>query len=173
MCSSDLLRVILAGGSVSEAARQTGMGITTVHQLAHSPAGRRYLDRERDRIDAHRTLLAATLPFMALLNPHTLNKSVDIARNIKEIGDSTAPKTRKRRTPATPARVGRPPKRGSAAWHRRRAEDAARAAEARGGAGGPGRGAGADDGPSDGRDAQGEGDDARTHAGASPDSKNF
>ena len=85
----DALRVILAGGSVSEAARQTGMGITTVHQLAHSPAGRRYLDRERDRIDAHRTLLAATLPFMALLNPHTLNKSVDIARNIKEIGDKT------------------------------------------------------------------------------------
>lgn len=80
------LRRYLAGASTPQAAAVAGISPVTMYQLIRSPAGRAFLEAERDRIDSHRTLLAASLPHLALLNAFTDSKQV--IENIGKLGDS-------------------------------------------------------------------------------------
>ena len=88
------LRAILAGSSVPRAAQVAGLATSTMHEVIRSPAGRAFLDAERDRIDAHRTLLAASMPQIALL--HGLADSARISENVREIGNLQDSETNKR-----------------------------------------------------------------------------
>lgn len=54
------------GSTYAAAGRAVGVAASTVSALVGSPAGRAFLVRERERIDAHRTLLAATMPYLEL-----------------------------------------------------------------------------------------------------------
>ena len=76
------------------AAQVAGLATSTMHEVIRSPAGRAFLDAERDRIDAHRTLLAASMPQIALL--HGLADSARIIENIREIGNLQDSETNKR-----------------------------------------------------------------------------
>lgn len=60
------LRLIATGYSIAATYRATGIAETTLSNLLASPAASAYIERLRARIDAHRILLAATVPFMQL-----------------------------------------------------------------------------------------------------------
>lgn len=80
------LRAYLLGASSADAAKIAGLHPVTFSVLTNSPAGRAFMAAERDRIDSHRTLLAASLPHLALL--HGLTDSKQVIENIGKIGDS-------------------------------------------------------------------------------------
>lgn len=61
------LREVAQGASIAHASRLTGISHSALTRLASSPAGRAYLAKHRERVDAHRVLLAATVPFLDLL----------------------------------------------------------------------------------------------------------
>ena len=88
------LRAFLAGRPSTECAAIVGVAVPSFRRIARSPAGRAFLDAERDRIDAHRTLLAASMPQIALL--HGLADSAQIIENIREIGNLQDSETNKR-----------------------------------------------------------------------------
>ena len=64
----EALRVLAVGGSYEDASRAAGLSDTTIARLDRSRAGRAYMQRVRDQVDAHRVLLAATLPHLDFLS---------------------------------------------------------------------------------------------------------
>lgn len=60
------LRLLATGASYTAAAADVGTTTATLYALVKTPAGRDYIARHRDRVDAHRVLLAATLPWLTL-----------------------------------------------------------------------------------------------------------
>ena len=88
------LRAFLAGRPATECAAIVGVTVPSFRRIARSPAGRAFLDAERDRIDAHRTLLAASMPQIALLRG--LADGARISENVREIGNLQDSETNKR-----------------------------------------------------------------------------
>jgi hypothetical protein len=80
------LRAYLSGTSSRASAIIAGLSPSTFAKLVSSPAGRAFLARERDRIDAHRVLLSASLPMLALLEHARAGVTIDKgeARRIKD-----------------------------------------------------------------------------------------
>ena len=60
------LRLLAHGQPYAHAALTCDVSQATLYALVKTPAGRDYLARHRDRVDAHRVLLAATLPWLTL-----------------------------------------------------------------------------------------------------------
>ena len=61
------LRGIAHGLPHSTAASNASCSRSALESALRSPAGRAYLAKHRERVDAHRVLLAATVPFLDLL----------------------------------------------------------------------------------------------------------
>ena len=61
------IRGYASGLSQTRACAQVGISQLTFAKALKSPAGRAYLAKHRERVDAHSVLLAATVPFMDLL----------------------------------------------------------------------------------------------------------
>jgi ABC-type cobalamin transport system ATPase subunit len=97
----EALRAYLVGARSTECARIAGLAPVTFSVLLGSKAGKAFLTAERDRIDAHRTLVAATLPHFALM--HGLSDSKQVAENIGKIGDSLDSDTNLQRIAAVKA----------------------------------------------------------------------
>lgn len=64
----EALRLVLLGHTHRAVATATGFSPKTIGALVQSTAGREFLRREAERVDAHRTLLAASLPYLTLLD---------------------------------------------------------------------------------------------------------
>jgi hypothetical protein len=81
----EALRVLAVGGSYEDASRAAGLSDTTIARLDRSRAGRAYMQRVRDQIDAHRVLLAATLPHLDFLsgNVHRREKPKKTRAKVK------------------------------------------------------------------------------------------
>lgn len=60
------LREVASGSPHRLAASRANVSPVTVFHAIRSPAGQAYLARHRERVDAHRVLLAATLPYLEL-----------------------------------------------------------------------------------------------------------
>ena len=58
--------MVAHGHTYAETAKVCGVGKSTITLLIATPGGRDYLAHHRELVDAHRVLLAATLPYLDL-----------------------------------------------------------------------------------------------------------